>query len=121
MNATNIYLTFDGSCREAMTFYGKCLQGEPNFTAFSSGPPEVAAMAKSTPDRILHAELKSGPVVLMASDTMPGMPFRVAIISIFRSPATAWRRWNGFSLRSAKKAPSPWPCTTPSGEGVLAC
>ena len=32
-------------------------------------------MAKATPDRILHAELHSGPVVLMASDTMPGMPF----------------------------------------------
>ena len=75
MNATNIYLTFDGNCREAMAFYGKCLGGEPNFTPFSSGPPEVAAMAKATPDRILHAELHSGPAVLMASDTMPGMPF----------------------------------------------
>ena len=75
MNATNIYLTFDGNCREAMAFYGKCLGGEPNFTPFSSGPPEVSAMAKATPDRILHAELHSGPAVLMASDTMPGMPF----------------------------------------------
>jgi len=26
------YLNFDGSCREAMTFYGKCLQADPNFT-----------------------------------------------------------------------------------------
>ncbi len=76
MQATNIYLTFDGNCREAMTFYGKCLQAEPNLTTFSAGPPEMAAAAKSTPDNILHAELHSGPVVLMASDSMPGMPFR---------------------------------------------
>src|ERR1700731_4587689 len=76
MKTTNTYLNFDGNCREAMTFYGKCLQAEPNFTPFSSGPPDIAAMAKTAPDRILHAELKSGPVVLMASDTPPGMPFR---------------------------------------------
>jgi PhnB protein len=60
-----------------MTFYGRCLAGEPNFTPFSAGPPEVSAQAKDTPDRILHAELASGPVVLMASDTLPGMPFQL--------------------------------------------
>lgn len=76
MQATNIYLTFNGNCREAMTFYGKCLQAEPNFTPFSAGPPEMAAAAKPTPDKILHAELKSGPMVLMASDALPGVPFR---------------------------------------------
>jgi PhnB protein len=59
-----------------MTFYGKCLQAEPGFTPFSAGPPEMPAVAKTAPDRILHAELASGPVVLMASDTLPGMPFR---------------------------------------------
>jgi PhnB protein len=75
VTSTNIYLNFDGNCREAMTFYGKCLGAEPNFTTFAQGPPEVAAMAKNAADRILHTELHSGPVVLMASDTMPGMPF----------------------------------------------
>ena len=76
MKGTITYLNFDGNCREAMTFYGRCLAGEPNFTPFSAGPPEVSAQAKDTPDRILHAELASGPVVLMASDTLPGMPFQ---------------------------------------------
>jgi PhnB protein len=75
MTSTNIYLTFDGDCREAMTFYGKCLAAEPNFTTFAQGPPDVAAMAKDAGERILHVELHSGPVVLMASDTMPGMVF----------------------------------------------
>jgi len=76
MKTTNTYLTFDGNCREAMKFYGKCLQGEPNFTPFSAAPPEMAEMAKGAPDRILHAEVASGPVVVMASDTLPGMPFQ---------------------------------------------
>jgi PhnB protein len=75
MNASHIYLTFDGNCRKAMTFYGKCLGGEPNFTTFAEGPPEVAATAKDAANRILHAELHNGPMVMMASDTMPGMPF----------------------------------------------
>ena len=76
MKGTITYLNFDGNCREAMTFYGRCLAGEPNFTPFSAGPPEVSAQAKNAPDRILHAELTSEPVVLMASDTLPGMDFQ---------------------------------------------
>ena len=71
------YLNFDGTCREAMTFYGSCLGATPNLTPFSAGPAELPAVVKTTPDRILHAELASGPVVLMASDILPGMPFKL--------------------------------------------
>jgi PhnB protein len=59
-----------------MTFYGKCLKSEPGLTPFSAGPPEVAEAARIAPDKILHSELHSGPVILMASDMPPGMPFR---------------------------------------------
>ena len=65
MITTNTYLHFDGNCRDAMTFYGKCLGTEPGFTPY----PEQ-------PDRIMHSELHSGPVVLMASDAHPGVAFR---------------------------------------------
>lgn len=77
MKGAITYLNFDGNCRDAMTFYGKCLQADPNITPFSAGPPELPPVVKTAPDRILHAELTSGPVVLMASDTLPGMSFRV--------------------------------------------
>ena len=76
MKETNTYLHFDGNCRDAMIFYGKCFQAAPGLTPFSAGPPEMPAAAKTTPDRILHSEMHVGPVVLMASDTMPGAPFR---------------------------------------------
>jgi PhnB protein len=71
------YLNFDGNCRDAMTFYGKCLQADPDFTPFSAGPPELPPVVKTAPDRILHAELTCGPVVLMASDTLPGMSLQI--------------------------------------------
>ena len=75
MKGSNTYLNFDGKCHEAMTFYGRCLEAEPNFIPFSAGPPEISAMAKGASDRILHAELSTGPVTLMGSDTLPDMPF----------------------------------------------
>jgi len=57
VKGTITYLNFDGNCREAMTFYGRCVEAEPNFTPFSAGPPEISAMAKGASDRILHSEL----------------------------------------------------------------
>jgi len=68
------YLNFDGNCREAMTFYGKCLGCELHLTPFSEMPGDFPKEAK---DRIMHARLTKGPApILMASDTMPGMPFQ---------------------------------------------
>lgn len=76
MIATNTYLHFDGDCREAMNFYGQCLGAEPNFTPYSAGPSDLIAAAPDAAERILHAEFTSGPVVLMASDVLPEMPFQ---------------------------------------------
>jgi PhnB protein len=66
------YLIFDGNCREAMTFYQKCLGGELQVMPFSEAPGEHPPEAK---DRTMHARLSKGLTILMASDTMPGMPF----------------------------------------------
>lgn len=67
------YLNFDGNCRQAMQFYGKCLGAELMLSPFSDAPgtpPEVK-------DRIMHARLSKGSsALLMASDTQPGMPFQ---------------------------------------------
>jgi PhnB protein len=67
------YLTFDGNCREAMEFYGKCLGAHLELMPFSDGPGGAPGGAK---DRIMHARLTKGSAKLMASDTMPGMPFQ---------------------------------------------
>ncbi len=73
MKAVTTYLTFDGNCREAMTFYGKCLGGELRVVPFSEVPGDFPAEAK---DRVMHANLAKASTFLMASDTMPGMPFQ---------------------------------------------
>jgi len=58
------YLNFDGNCKEAMTFYGKCLGAELFLMPF-----------EGVADRIMHARLSKGTTsLLMASDTMPGTP-----------------------------------------------
>ena len=67
------YLTFDGNCRDAMEFYKKCLDAQLYLMPFSEAPGEVPERAKN---RIIHAKLTKGAAVLMASDTMPGMPFQ---------------------------------------------
>lgn len=73
MNGTTPYLIFNGNCREAMTFYQSCLGGELATMTFGEAQQNTAPEAK---DRLIHARLANGPMVLMASDNMPGMDYR---------------------------------------------
>ncbi len=67
MKNINAYLTFNGNCREAMTFYKDCLGGELKFMTFGESPMESGPNDKG---RIMHANLVHNNAVLMASDTM---------------------------------------------------
>src|SRR5690349_5118221 len=73
MKGINPYLTFDGNAREAMTFYAKCLGGELHVQTFAEVKMECGPGGG---DRVVHARLTKDAGVLMASDTMPGMPYR---------------------------------------------
>ncbi|MEP6732832.1 MAG: VOC family protein [bacterium] len=74
MKAFQPYLNFDGNTREAMTFYQKCVDGELDVQTFA----DVKAPAPpGGENRVMHARLEKGKAVIMASDTMPGMPFTV--------------------------------------------
>lgn len=64
------YLSFDGNCAEAMEFYKSCLGGELEINKVGDSP-----MAEKMPDKkdwVMHSSLKSGALVLMASDLMMG-------------------------------------------------
>lgn len=67
MNQLVTYLTFNGNCREAMSFYKSCLGGELEFQSIGDSP-----MAEQMPERvkhfILHATLRSGSMLLMGTD-----------------------------------------------------
>ena len=67
MTQINSYLTFNGNCREAMTFYKECLGGELVLQTVAESP-----MADKMPPQmkksILHSTLTKGNLVLMGSD-----------------------------------------------------
>jgi len=67
MTKVNPYLTFNGNCKEAMTFYQKCLGGELTFQTIGESPLS-AKMPQKMKDCILHSTLTKGNLVLMASD-----------------------------------------------------
>ncbi len=67
MTQINAYITFNGNCSEAMTFYKKCLGGELTMQTVKESP-----MADQWPaevqQNILHATLVKNDVMLLASD-----------------------------------------------------
>lgn len=73
MPKINTYLTFDGNAREAMTFYAKALGGDLRVVTFGEVPGECPEGAK---DKVMHAAVTKGDAMIMASDTVPGMPYQ---------------------------------------------
>lgn len=70
MARVNPYLSFNGNCREAMTFYKECLGGELSIMPFG-GSPVAEGMPAELHDRVLHAMLDAGSeLVLMGADLM---------------------------------------------------
>ena len=73
MTQINAYIGFNGKCREAMTFYKECLEGELIFQAIAGSPIEDQ-FPKAMKDQILHSSLvRKGTLLLMATDcSAPG-------------------------------------------------
>ena len=68
----NIYLTFDGNCREVFEFYRSVFGGEFSIVqTFGDGPPDMG-VPEDEQDRIMHVSLPIGSSVLMGSDTVTG-------------------------------------------------
>jgi len=67
MTRIESYLTFNGNCREAMTFYQDCLGGELLLQTVGESPlsDNMPAQLKQY---ILHATLLRDTLILMASD-----------------------------------------------------
>ena len=70
MKAIQPYLNFDGTARDAMTFYQKALGGDLQIHTFGDSKIPVPPGAE---DRVVNARLESGSAILMASDSPPGM------------------------------------------------
>jgi PhnB protein len=67
------YLFFDGRCEEAIEFYRKALGGEVEMMMRFKDCPEPmpeGAVAPGFENKVMHASLRIGGAVLMASDGM---------------------------------------------------
>ena len=75
MPTLDAYLTFDGTCAEAMRFYERTLGGKMEMMMTMGESPMAGDAPPGSADRIMHARLVVDGHALMASDTMAGQPF----------------------------------------------
>jgi PhnB protein len=68
----NTYLLFDGNCEEAFHFYTKNLGGKVQSLMRFESSPAAADVPPDWQRKVLHARIRIGDVVLMASDAPPG-------------------------------------------------
>lgn len=71
----NAYLTFDGQCEAAFTFYAQCLGGTLEAMFTFGDTPAAGDVPEGLRDKIMHARLVVGDQVLMASDNHPVHPY----------------------------------------------
>ncbi|MEK8080460.1 VOC family protein [Pseudomonas sp. XK-1] len=68
------YLMFDGQCEAAFNYYAQCLGGTLEMMRYADSPEEMEVPAEYQ-QRIMHACLKVGDQLLMASDSLPMHPY----------------------------------------------
>jgi len=80
------YLFFNGRCEEAVNFYAKALGAKVDMlTRFKDSPePPEMPLPPGSEDKVMHASLRVGDTVVMASDGMmaPDASFKGFSLSI---------------------------------------
>lgn len=72
MNPITPYLFFNGNCREAMNFYKECFGGDLELITYAQSP-EKSFGKEVDENGIMHAFLKNGSFIIMASDSPDGV------------------------------------------------
>lgn len=68
-NTVQPYLFFGGRCEEALDFYKKAVGAEVEMlTRFKEGPPSQPGMPDCFEEKIMHASVRIGDSVILASD-----------------------------------------------------
>jgi PhnB protein len=77
MRLFEVFINFDGDCREAVTFYAKVLKSEvANLMTYADAPPTPGyTVPEADRDRIMYAGVPFGEIVLMFSDVPTGSEF----------------------------------------------
>ena len=67
----NPYLSFNGTCEEAFSFYATCLGGELGPIFRYAGTPLLDQVPHDWQDKVMHTTLTVGGQTLMAGDVAP--------------------------------------------------
>ncbi|MFH5184664.1 VOC family protein [Paenibacillus sp. TAB 01] len=75
--SVDVYLNFNGNCREAVEFYAKVFGTEnPRIMTFGQTPPNPEfVMPEEAKNLVMHTRLNIDGSNVMFSDVFPGMPF----------------------------------------------
>jgi PhnB protein len=104
----NPYLSFNGKCAEAFKFYAEVLGGENVMMMTYGESPMAAQTAPEDKDRIMHARLKAGDMMLMGADAPPQFyqPAQGMVVSLsVDAPAEADRIFKALSENGTVKMP----------------
>jgi len=104
----NPYLLFNGDCESAMKFYEKSLGGKVETILTHEGTPMEKMVSPEWRKKVIHARLKLGDKVLMASDCPPEHYLKPQGFSVnldFKSPAEAERVFNALAEKGSVQIP----------------
>ncbi|MEC1720127.1 VOC family protein [Schinkia azotoformans] len=74
--ALNVYMIFNGECRQAVEFYGQVFGSEARIMSFGDAPPNPEfPMPEEAKNLVMHAELMISGSRVMFSDSFPGRPY----------------------------------------------
>jgi len=102
------YLMFKGNCEEALKFYEKTLGGKIEAMLTHQKSPMAGQMPPEWGDKIIHARIRIGNVVLMASDAPPSHQQDMKGFSInlmYDTKAEAERIFNVLAEKGAVNMP----------------
>ena len=74
-----LFINFDGNCREAVAFYAQVFQSEvKNLMTFGQAPPDPNyPLAEADRDKIMYADVQIGGITVMFMDMPSGSPLVV--------------------------------------------
>lgn len=75
--SVNVYVYFNGNCREAVEYYAKVFNNEnPRIMTFGDSPHNPGnPLPEEAKERVIHAQLNIDGSTIMFSDVFPGTPF----------------------------------------------
>ena len=104
----NAYIMFAGECETAFRYYAKCLGGTIEEMLPHEGTPAAEGVPPEWRKKILHARMRVGDGVLMASDAPPGRqekPQGFSVSLFVEQPAEAERIFHALAEKGTVHMP----------------